>query len=226
MPNPPPPRPTPEPPPHTPPRPPPIHTSAPGAHPPSRPKSPPRVPSAGAGAGPPPPPGPHPSPPQPPNTHPRAPPPTPSNTHRTTPPPPSNIPHPPLPPPPPPPPPPPLPPPLADREFESGRAQNYLRAEHAEKIIRTFRDFKDVPGYARVVELKEIATNEGNLNIRALTPDNAAPPEPQDVRAHLVGGVPKAEVAAQASLLDAHDFDPAVYFVNRDDDYSQPRAGA
>ncbi len=42
--------------------------------------------------------------------------------------------------------------------------------------------------------------NDYNLNIRRYA-DNAPPPEPHDVRAHLVGGVPKAEVQAKAALF-------------------------
>jgi type I restriction enzyme M protein len=92
----------------------------------------------------------------------------------------------------------------ADAEFHSGRAQNYLRPEHVEKIVSTFDRFEDVPGYARVVPLAEIASaaNDFNLNIRRYV-DNSPPPEPHDVRAHLQGGVPEAEVNGQRLLFDA-----------------------
>jgi type I restriction enzyme M protein len=60
----------------------------------------------------------------------------------------------------------------ADREFSEGRAQNFLRPQHEEKIT---------------------ADNDHNANIRRYA-DNAPPPEPQDVRAHLLGGVPMAEI--------------------------------
>jgi hypothetical protein len=78
----------------------------------------------------------------------------------------------------------------ADAEFHAGRAQNYLRPEHIEKIVSTYHAFRDVPGYAAVVPVEEIEANDWNLNIRRYA-DNAPPPEPHDVRAHLVGGVPK-----------------------------------
>ncbi len=72
----------------------------------------------------------------------------------------------------------------ADAEFHAGRAQNYLRPEHVEKIVSTFDRYQDVPGYARVVPLAEIASeaNDFNLNIRRYV-DNTPPPEPHDVRA-------------------------------------------
>jgi type I restriction enzyme M protein len=53
-----------------------------------------------------------------------------------------------------------------------------------------------------VVAIEELATNDYNLNIRRYA-DNAPPPEPHDVRAHLVGGMPKAEIVAQRELFDA-----------------------
>ena len=91
----------------------------------------------------------------------------------------------------------------ADQDYDAGRAQNYLRPEHAEKIIRTFEKFETIPGYSRVVDLDEIKANDYNLNIRRYA-DNAPPPEPHDVRAHLLGGIPKAEVQAKKDLLASH----------------------
>lgn len=106
----------------------------------------------------------------------------------------------------------------ADQDYEPGRAQNYLRPEHAEKIVRTFDNFETVPGYSRVVDLDEVKANDYNLNIRRYA-DNAPPPEPHDVRAHLVGGIPKAEVAAKKDLLASHGVKPDVLFVDRDAKY-------
>ncbi len=61
-------------------------------------------------------------------------------------------------------------------------------------------------------------SNDYNLNIRRYA-DNAPPPEPHDVRAHLVGGVPKAEVKAKKDLLSAHGLRTRTIFVERDKDY-------
>ena len=106
----------------------------------------------------------------------------------------------------------------ADAEFAAGRAQNYLLPEHAEKIVSAYREFGDIPGYATVVTREELRANDDNLNIRRYA-DNAPPPEPQDVRAHLHGGVPRAEVDAHAHLFTAHGFSPERVFVARDDAY-------
>ena len=108
----------------------------------------------------------------------------------------------------------------ADAEFHAGRAQNYLRPEHIEKIVSTFDRFEDVPGYARRVTLAEIGgpANDWNLNIRRYV-DNSPPPEPHDVRAHLLGGVPAAEVEAKRVLFDALGFDAGHAFVARTEEF-------
>jgi type I restriction enzyme M protein len=106
----------------------------------------------------------------------------------------------------------------ADREFTVGRAQNYLDPRHAEKIVSAFRDYRAIPGFARVVDITELRDNDFNLNIRRFV-DNTPPPEPQDVRAHLHGGVPKAEVTAHASRFIAYGIDVHALFSERDDAY-------
>lgn len=106
----------------------------------------------------------------------------------------------------------------ADAEFRAGRAQNYLRPEDVEKIVSAYTDFRDIPGYAAVVNKSDIETNDWNLNIRRYA-DNAPPPEPHDVRAHILGGIPKAEVEGKMPLFRAHGFDPKSVFVERDKDY-------
>lgn len=83
----------------------------------------------------------------------------------------------------------------ADREYREGKAQNFLRPEDMAKIVDVYRRRQDVPGYARVVPIAEIEAEEFNCNIRRYV-DNAPPPEPQDVRAHIHGGIPVAEVDA------------------------------
>lgn len=81
----------------------------------------------------------------------------------------------------------------ADREYREGKAQNFLRPEDMAKIVHVYRARIDEPGYARVVPRSEIMGEDYNCNIRRYV-DNAPPPEPQDVRAHIHGGVPTSEV--------------------------------
>ncbi len=106
----------------------------------------------------------------------------------------------------------------ADREYFEGRAQNHLAPEHIEKIVNTFENFAESPGFSAIVPNATLRENDCNLNIRRYA-DNAPPPEPHDVRAHLAGGVPKAEVQAKAALFAAHGLDPLALFVERDAGY-------
>lgn len=82
-----------------------------------------------------------------------------------------------------------------DREYRDGKAQNFLRPEDISKIVHAYREQKDVEGYARRVPVSEIAAEDYNCNIRRYV-DNAPPPEPHDVHAHLHGGVPLTEIDA------------------------------
>jgi len=81
----------------------------------------------------------------------------------------------------------------ADREYREGKAQNHLRPEDIDKIVHAYRAGQTIPAYARRVPLSEIRAEDYNCNIRRYV-DNAPPPEPHDVRAHLHGGVPVNEV--------------------------------
>ncbi|QQS07513.1 MAG: N-6 DNA methylase [Fibrobacterota bacterium] len=105
----------------------------------------------------------------------------------------------------------------ADRDFFEGRAQNYLLPEHIEKIVKAYEDFRDIPGFAAVVDNATLLddTNACNLNIRRYV-DNTPPPEPHDVRAHLVGGIPKSELEAKARIFTAHGVNPMDLLVERD----------
>ena len=94
----------------------------------------------------------------------------------------------------------------ADRDFREGRAQNHLRPEDIEKISSTWRRFEAVPGYSAVVTREQLAAEDYNCNIRRYA-DNTPPPEPQDVRAHLHGGIPAAEVAAEQAHAASLGFD-------------------
>ena len=106
----------------------------------------------------------------------------------------------------------------ADAEFRAGRAQNHLDPEHIEKIVSAYHAYAPIEGFAAIVPHAKLAENDYNLNIRRYA-DNAPPPEPHDVRAHLLGGVPKAEVDLHADRFAAHGFDPQALLVERDAAY-------
>ncbi len=92
----------------------------------------------------------------------------------------------------------------ADREFKEGKNQNSLRAEDIEKIAQVYRTRQNLDKYSRVVSFDELEKEEWNLNIRRYV-DNSPPPEPHDVRAHLHGGIPVAEINALSDFFTNYD---------------------
>jgi type I restriction enzyme M protein len=84
----------------------------------------------------------------------------------------------------------------ADREYFDAKAQNKLRPEDIEKIDFVFTHKRELAKYSRLVGKAEIAgEHDYNLNIRRYV-DNTPEPEPEDVQAHLIGGIPQAEIDA------------------------------
>ncbi|MEV4037186.1 N-6 DNA methylase [Streptomyces umbrinus] len=102
----------------------------------------------------------------------------------------------------------------ASREYERGLTQNRMRSEHVEKIATAVRDFEDVHRFARVVERSYLAENGDNLNIRRYV-DSAPLPEPQDIQAHMSGGMPVAEINTKSELLSAYGITPQQWFAQR-----------
>ncbi|MBC2702053.1 MAG: type I restriction-modification system subunit M [ANME-2 cluster archaeon] len=87
----------------------------------------------------------------------------------------------------------------ADREYAEGKAQNKLRPEDIEKIDFVFTHKRELQKYSRLVGKAEIVeTHDYNLNIRRYV-DNTPEPEPEDVQAHLIGGIPESEVNARTA---------------------------
>ncbi|WP_038065190.1 type I restriction-modification system subunit M [Thermodesulfovibrio thiophilus] len=106
----------------------------------------------------------------------------------------------------------------ADREYGEGRNQNYLRPEDIEKIVTVFEHKREIPKYSRIVDFKEIEENDFNLNIRRYV-DNSPDPEPEDVRAHLIGGIPKREVALYEEFFSKFGINYDLLLKNKNQDY-------
>lgn len=53
----------------------------------------------------------------------------------------------------------------AVNEVTRERAQSFLEEEHIQRILKAYREFKDVEGFARVATLDEIRANGANLSI-------------------------------------------------------------
>jgi len=96
----------------------------------------------------------------------------------------------------------------ADREYAEGKNQNRLRPEDIEKIDHCFTHGRELPKYSRLVDQAEIRDrHDYNLNIRRYV-DNTPEPEPEDLRAHLLGGVPAAEVETHRADFAQFRIDP------------------
>lgn len=106
----------------------------------------------------------------------------------------------------------------SDAEYGEGKAQNFLRPEDIEKIDTAFTQKLEIPKYSRLIDLQELDENDYNLNIRRYV-DNTPEPEPEDVKAHLLGGVPKSEVASQEVFYKKFAIDKDAFFQERDEKY-------
>lgn len=91
----------------------------------------------------------------------------------------------------------------ADREYKEGKNQNSLRPEDIEKISYVYHNKIEIEGYSRMVSRETLATEDYNCNIRRYV-DNSEPPTPQDVKAHLQGGIPEAEILALKAEFDCY----------------------
>jgi len=104
----------------------------------------------------------------------------------------------------------------ADKEYGEGRAQNFLRPEDIEKISYVFKNKIELPKYSKLVDMKRIEEEDFNLNIRRYV-DNSPEPEPQDVKAHIQGGVPKKEW--NQDLLGKYGIPKELFFEEKNQDY-------
>lgn len=91
----------------------------------------------------------------------------------------------------------------ADREYKEGKNQNSLRPEDIEKIGYVYHNKIEIDGYSRLVSKETLAAEDYNCNIRRYV-DNSEPPTPQDVKAHLQGGIPETEILAMKADFDCY----------------------
>ena len=85
----------------------------------------------------------------------------------------------------------------ASKEFRKDGAKNRLRERDIHRIVDVFNGQREVPGYARMVPVTEIAsaTNDYNLNIPRYI-DSSEPEDLHDLAAHLRGGIPDRDIDA------------------------------
>ena len=85
----------------------------------------------------------------------------------------------------------------ASKGFRKDGPKNRLREQDLHKIVDTFTRQADVPRYARMVQLDEIADpkNDFNLNLPRYI-DSTEPEDLQDIDGHLRGGIPERDLDA------------------------------
>lgn len=83
----------------------------------------------------------------------------------------------------------------ADREYKEGKNQNKLRPEDIEKISFVYHNKENLEGYSQNIDKERLEKEDFNFNIRRYV-DNSPAAEPQDVKAHLYGGIPMSEVSS------------------------------
>ena len=96
----------------------------------------------------------------------------------------------------------------ASKGFQKDGAKNRLRERDIHRIVDVFNEQKEIPGFARLVPLAEIAneTNDYNLNIPRYIA-SGDPEDLHDLRAHLQGGIPNQDIDA---LGDYWEVFPAI----------------
>ena len=107
----------------------------------------------------------------------------------------------------------------ADKEYAEGKKQNSLRPEDVEKIDFVFSNKIEEEKYSKLVDISTIAENDYTLNIRRYV-DNTPEPEPEDVKAHLIGGVPIAEIEqVQNTICKKFNYDGNQLFKEKSEGY-------
>jgi type I restriction enzyme M protein len=93
----------------------------------------------------------------------------------------------------------------ASKGFMKDGNKNRLRDQDIHKIVDVFNKQLEIPKYSRSVPVTEIADskNDFNLNIPRYI-DSQEPEDIQDIAAHLLGGIPQADVDALSSYWEAY----------------------
>ena len=107
----------------------------------------------------------------------------------------------------------------ADREYKEGKNQNSLRPEDIEKISFVYHNKKEIPGYSRLVTKETLAEEDFNCNIRRYV-DNSEAPTPQDVKAHINGGIPGVEIDELKPFFDCYQGLQEKLFTEATDGYA------
>ena len=90
----------------------------------------------------------------------------------------------------------------ASRGFKKDGNKNRLREQDIEKIVRTFNGREEIEGYSRLIPYTEIMDeNGGNMNVTRYI-QRIDDTLPQNIAAHLKGGIPGTDIDSLERLWD------------------------
>ncbi len=91
----------------------------------------------------------------------------------------------------------------ASKGFEKDGNKNRLREQDIHKIVDVFNKQLEIPKFSRMVSVAEIEEKEFNLNIPRYI-DSQEAEDIQDIEAHLMGGIPDADIDALGQFWDVY----------------------
>lgn len=89
----------------------------------------------------------------------------------------------------------------AGKGFIKDGNKNRLREMDVHKIVDVFNKQTEINGYSKMVSFADIEKNEFNLNIPRYI-DSSETEDQQDIEAHLLGDIPKADIEALQNYWD------------------------
>ena len=103
----------------------------------------------------------------------------------------------------------------ASKGFMKDGNKNRLREQDIHKIVDVFNRQLEIPKYSRMVSVNEIEEKEFNLNIPRYI-DSSEPEDIQNIEAHLLGGIPNADIDALQHYWDVYPGLKSHLFQNSD----------
>lgn len=89
----------------------------------------------------------------------------------------------------------------AGKGFMKDGPKNRLREMDVHKIVDAFNKQTEIDGYSKIVSFADIEKNEFSLNIPRYI-DSAEAEDQQDIEAHLLGDIPRADIGALQGYWD------------------------
>ncbi len=103
----------------------------------------------------------------------------------------------------------------AGKGFIKEGNKNRLREQDIHRVADVFNHEEQIPGYSKMVSITEIEANEFNLNIPRYI-ESQEKEDVQDIEAHLLGGIPNADIDALQRFWDVYPSIKAALFTQSD----------